>query len=117
MSVNVKTEKATRTLQVPYTASEIEEMKDLLCKTTNDEETKEQEKKEVMAQFKAELENIKTTRISLARAVTVGYRYEEVKCEIEKDWGRGWITIKRLDNGETVEDRQMNAVEKQLEII
>lgn len=74
---------------------------------------KEDEKKEVVSQFKALIETLENECKQLANRVRNRYEYRSVKCEIVHGYNNNEVQYYRLDIGELTRKRQMTVSERQ----
>lgn len=72
-----------RSLRYDFTASEIHDLSLELAKKTKELAAVADEKKSVVSQFTARLNEIKATTNKLSNQVADGWEYREVECEVE----------------------------------
>jgi hypothetical protein len=96
MSEKIKTEK--RTLRYDFTAVETHDLSLSLANKTKEKVALEEEKKSVMSQYKAKLDEVTAHCNKLSNQVSDGFEYREVDCEIEyHSPENGKKTVTRLD--------------------
>lgn len=96
MSEKIKTEK--RTLRYDFTAVETHDLSLSLANKTKEKVALEEEKKSVMSQYKAKLDEITAQCNKLSNQVSDGFEYREVDCEVAYHTPEdGKKTITRLD--------------------
>ena len=71
-------------------------------------------KKTAMAEFGAKAKAAAQDIQELSRCLRSGYFLREVACEKRIDWGLLTFIVTRMDTGEVIEKRSMNAEEKQM---
>lgn len=100
-----------------YTFSEMEkrDIAQEMARNIQQKEAKEDEKKAIVAQFKAELESIQRDVNQASQRLTNGYEHKNIDCEM---WfhspTEGFCQIFRIDNLEMVRERKMTQDELQL---
>lgn len=102
-------------LRVDYKPEELAEMSQDLARATQARGSLEQQKKQVDAQLKAQIEEQNTAIGRLASSIVNGCEWRNVECRVELDTpDKGRKRIVRIDTGEEVrvvlmtdEDRQM----------
>lgn len=104
-------------LKVVFTDGEIQKKGLELAQTMGEADQLEIEKKSVVSDYKGRIDAKKTIIKKLQDEVNNGYAYLPVKCELKyNEPGPGQATIVRLDNGETVNVRDMTNDERQVRI-
>ena len=96
-----------------FAAEELREMTDQLVGRLQDKARKEGQKKEVAAQFKAEIEKLENECTTLAGNIRNKYEYRYITCDIVEDFARGEVRYIRTDNGEVARTRTMTVEERQ----
>ena len=102
-------------LKVVLTEDEIRITADMLAERIKRKEAKEDEKKDVIARYKNELDILESEIHLLASTVREKAEYRMVDIQTNCDYQRGTITVMRLDTGEIIRTRVMTAVERQME--
>jgi len=108
--------KEMRKLKCDYTEDQLKDFSSELASTNVALKEKEEEKKAVAAQMKAEAEEMKARIDSLARKVSNGYEYKDVKCTKTIDFEEGRVVVHRNDTLEIIEERGLTDYERQLTI-
>ena len=75
------------------------------------------------AEFKAEkdvieqaISALRVRQSDLSKSISEGVEERDVKCEAVFDYEAGTVTVRRLDNDQVIEDREMKGLEKQMQL-
>ena len=97
-------------------SDELQEFASQLAANITERNQLENDKKEVMSDFTARIDE-KTSHIQrLAENIQSGYEYREVSCSIQYDFDRRVKTIARMDTGELIIEEVLTPDEYQQEI-
>lgn len=99
-----------------FSKSKLTEISETLARKIAEAEGKETEKKEVAAQFAAEIKALQNELSALAACVRNGYEYRGIECDAILDYKNNAVNYVRQDTGETVRTRTMSAAERQEEL-
>ncbi len=77
-------------------------------------ERAEDEKKEVVAQYKARIETHESRRKSAGGKIRAGYELRPTACRQVVDYDKGTMTVYRLDTAEIVSERRLTPEESQI---
>lgn len=102
-----------RFLKYIFNEGEIKDLGAKLAKTFSDHNEAENRLKSVSTQIKSEITALEGMMNSMAEKIRSGYEHREIECKRELDYRLGTVTITRLDTGEVIEERPMDAEEKQ----
>lgn len=87
-----------RSLKYDFTATEIHTLSMQLATSTKSRQAMEEEKKAVVSQFKAKLDEVNATCNKLSNLVADGFEYRDINCRIEfHKPSQGRKTYIRLD--------------------
>lgn len=106
----------TRFLKVILTEDELREQSRIMAKALGDMATAENEKKAVMSQLKARIDEQNTIARSAGEVLRNGYEYRSVECQTAFDYENDLAIITRMDTLEVVEKRKLTETERQLSI-
>lgn len=88
-----------RSLKYDFTATEVHALSMQLATSTKNRQAMEEEKKSVVSQYKAKLDEINATCNKLSNLVADGFEYRDIDCRIEfHKPSQGRKTYIRLDN-------------------
>lgn len=97
------TETTQRSLRYDFTAVEIHDLSLELAKKTKEHSSLTEEKKSVVSQYAAKLNEVKATCNKLSNQVSDGWEFRDTKCRIEYNKPEhGKKTIIRLDTDKVV---------------
>lgn len=116
MENNLVKETTRKYLKYHFSEDERKEQASELARFVGSKNELEQQKKEAMAQFKADIEKADSQISTLSTHLNQGYIHKNIDCEVTKDFDRKTVTIIRLDTGEFVESRAMTPNELQKEL-
>lgn len=103
-------------LKCHFTQEEMTEFRDKLANSIMDLSSIEDEKKSVMSDYTARINEKKAMINRVASNIRNGYEHREVKCRIDYDITRRVKTFAREDTGEIVQEEVMSPDEFQQEI-
>lgn len=103
-------------LKCHFTQDEMTEFRDNLANSIMDLSSIEDEKKSVMSDYTAKINEKKAMINRVASNIRNGYEHREVKCRIDYDFTRRVKTFAREDTGEIVQEEVITADECQVEI-
>lgn len=103
-------------LKCHFTQDEMTEFRDKLANSIMDLSSIEDEKKSVMSDYTARINEKKAMINRVASNIRNGYEHREVKCRIDYDFSRRVKTFAREDTGEIVQEEIITADESQQEI-
>jgi len=117
MNTTVKTKTTRELLKYAFTHDELHQKGVDLARMNSEMLSLDNEKKSIVADFKAKIEG-KTAEIELvSNHINNGYEYRRIECEIRfNDPNAGFKTIVRKDNGEVVRKEPMTEDELQYEL-
>ena len=111
----IRTREITRTLQKNFSAEDIASMAKLLANATTCKREKEEQKKSVDSQFKAEIESFNATCNNMSSKISTGYEFMPVPCKIVDDLDTLERQVIRLDTGEIIETSKVPESERQVD--
>ncbi len=112
-SNDVVEEPCKKYLKYTFTEDEIKELGRSLAKVFSDHSEAEGRLKSVSTQIKAEITSLEGIMTMVSEKIRSGYEHRNIDCKKEFDYRLGSVTIIRLDTGEVVEERPMDAEETQ----
>jgi hypothetical protein len=112
-SNDVIEESCKKYLIYKFTEDEIKELGKSLAKAFSDHSEAEGHLKSASTQIKAELSALEGNMTMMSEKIRSGYEHRNIDCRKEFDYRLGTVTITRLDTGEVVEERPMDAEETQ----
>jgi len=108
MTENVVPTNEKRSLRYDFTAVEIHDLSLQLATKTKELNALTEEKKTVVSQYSARLNEIKATTNKLSNQVSDGYEIREVDCAIEYHKPKqGMKTLTRSDNNKKIEEKML----------
>ena len=110
---STETTTTTEILPVPLTDSEHKEISKMMAAANQEIVQAEIELKAVKTQYKSRMESAEARRQEYSDIINAGHQQRPVECHLVKDFTANTITLIRLDTGEIVRTRTMNATEKQ----
>jgi len=114
---NEQSEIVRRNLRHDLTPDEINALGRQAAKAAADADEREERRKEVDAQFKAEIKSLHATASIAHRKINNGYEYRDVECSRVQDFTHNRVIVTRLDTSEVVEDRAMSGQERQGDLL
>ena len=104
----------TRKLKCNLTNEEVLAHANSLAETIDDIAKLDDELKTMKEQMKAKI--TEKNAVVRVKQLLIRNKYElrDVECEVTMNWTTLKVTVKRLDSGEVVEERDMNYEEKQM---
>lgn len=99
-----------------FTSDELNEKTETLARKLEDKENKEDAKKEIASQYKAEIDALSNEIKLLATHLRNKYEFRSVKCEVKRDFEKGIVKIYRTDTAELIKERAMTGTERQAEL-
>lgn len=72
--------------------------------------------KSIQTQFKSEIAKVDAELSQASEKYRSGFEMRNIECRVDRDYGRGVITIFRCDTGEFVKERAMTAEERQQDL-
>lgn len=109
--------KKTEFLKYTFTEAELKEKSTQLALECRNLEEVENEKKQVVADFKSKIEGHNATISRLSNHINSGYEYKNVECEVKMNTPKnGKKTTIRLDTNEKLRVEDMTQEEKQEKI-
>ncbi len=106
-------EPCKRFLKYAFTEEEVRELGAKLAKTFSDHSETENRLKSVSTQIKSEITMLEGLMASMAEKIRSGYEHRDIECKKDFNYRLGSVSITRLDTGEIIEERPMEAEEKQ----
>jgi hypothetical protein len=103
----VEKRKDTRHLKVILSALELEERADLSSHIWAEHCATETEAKTIASNFKSKVAELRGKHDTLQREIRDKCSYRDVECEMEFDYEKRRVTVRRGDTGMIVEDREM----------
>lgn len=110
-----KIEKYNANLKCDLTPKEVADRADRAANLLADRDSKEEEMKAHQKHAKGVIETIDAEVRSLSGEVRSRSTYRQVECERRYDWDAGTYREVRLDTGEVLFERPLNANERQME--
>jgi hypothetical protein len=109
--------KVKKSLECKFTESEIKDFSRTLAYECRQVAQLEEQKKEVVSDFKAKIDAKHSLISMLSNNVNNGYEYRNVDCEVELDTPKKGIkTLTRIDTGAEVEVTKMTESDRQTEL-
>lgn len=102
----------TRLLNIPFSESEKESLKDQLVDVSIKLSAKEESFKQVKQAWKEEIDPLKNERIKLLKQIRTGHHEEERDVYITYDHEAGMVEVYDSESGALVESRRMLPDEK-----
>jgi deoxyribodipyrimidine photolyase len=102
--------------KVEFTAEQLREFSEEMARKFGELSVKEDAKKQVASQFKADIEALLNECNALAAKVRNKSEYQTVKIEIQKFFETKRVMFVRTDTGEIIRERAMTADELQAEL-
>lgn len=99
--------------KVEFTQEQLREFSEEMARKFGELSVKEDAKKQVASQFKADIEALLNECNALATKVRNKSEYQNVKVEIEKNFEAKRVRFIRTDTGEIIRERAMTADELQ----
>ena len=109
----IKVFKHTRTLKCNLTDAELLEKAAALTRTIDEQISLENEKKAIVASFKAKIDQATAAVADLNNIVRNKCDYRAVDCEETRDAAKGTVVVVRLDTSELIVERKMTQDERQ----
>lgn len=109
----VHTESASKWLRCNLTAGELDARTIALTRSIDAEARIEEERKSVVADFKARAEKAKAETQALNQVVRNRYEMRDVECDVAFDFTACTLTMTRTDTGEVIETRKLNPHERE----
>ena len=106
-------EELSKELPVVLTDSELLDYSRELARNQCEKTEKEDKKKEVVAEYTAELKKFEADIAVLSRKITTGTEQRDVDCAWEYDWLEGSKKLIRLDTEEVVREATIQGGERQ----
>lgn len=100
-----------RSLRVDLTDGERMKLGEEIAKAIQAQESAENAKQEVAAQFKADIERHRSAAAKIAKVLANGYEYRDVECTVYAIEGKAHVV--RNDEEELVQVREMTEGERQ----
>ena len=113
----IETKPTEEHLAVILTQEELIDLSRKLAKANEDGVEIENRKKDVVADFAARIKKIEAITGALARIVSSGKEYRDVKCLWTFNYTQGYKELKRLDTGDVVKHQELSQVERQGSVI
>jgi hypothetical protein len=113
----IETKGAIETLPVMLTIEEHLDRSQKLAKANQDGVEIEAKKKDIVADFAAQLKKIEATLGALSRIVASGKEYRDVKCQWTYNYTQGFKELRRLDTMEVVKHQELTQQERQGSVI
>lgn len=99
--------------KVFFTEDELKEISELLARKLNELETAEDGKKEVAAQFKAQIDALTNEVRLYGSHVRNKFEYRDVKCDVRVNVNGGTVEFWRQDTGELHRTRKATSADLQ----
>ena len=115
-AIRLKINKTTRTLECKLTKEELADCSKLLAEGIRRKKQIEDELAAFKAQKKSELTAIAADISIQSGKINSEKEYRSVDCEARTDYSLSRFTITRKDTGEEIENRPLDASEKQMEL-
>ena len=113
----IRKREVIKTLKKVFSQDEIVAMATLLAQATTAKREKEEQKKSVDSQFKAEIDQAAATANVLSSKISGGFEMTDVKCQVIDDMDKLVRTIVRLDTGEIIEVSEVPLSERQTDFM
>jgi hypothetical protein len=111
---DIRTKNTEEYLRYDFSGEELLEIAKTLARETQEFAAPEDRKKQVMSDFKAQLDAKATDVALLSRKVSNGHEYRMIGCEVRfNDPMKGKKTVIRMDTGEIVKTAFMSGDEMQ----
>ena len=105
--------KTTRSVAVTIDAEDVAEHSKRLCGVLSQIDNVKAEKKAACSDANASLKELNTRAHELAESIRNGTENRDVECIESFDFRTGTVTCKRIDTGEIIDERAINAEERQ----
>ncbi len=105
-----------RHLPVRLTNEELLEISKELAKDSQDVQELDNKKKEVNADFTAQMNRMKSCIEIASRKISTGEEYRDIKCSVEINVKEMKKTIIRTDTGKTIKEEKLTTEDLQLEL-
>lgn len=112
-SANVESRDVRKTLRVMLTDSEKLKYGEEMGRETQRHVDARERKKAIVAEATEVVERHRTNVERIGSILANGYEYRDVECEVQIDRDNGRTKVVRWDTGEVIEDRPINAEERQ----
>jgi len=109
----IETKPAIETLPVVLTIEEHLDRSQKLAKANQDGVEIENKKKDIVADFGAQIKKIEATVGALSRIVASGKEYRDVKCLWTYNYTQGFKELRRLDTMDVVKHQELTQQERQ----
>lgn len=107
----------TQFLKYLFTETELKDKSTSLAQECRNLEEVENDKKQVMSDFKSKIDGHQASISKLSNHINNGYEYRQISCEVKMDTPiQGQKTIIRKDTGEIVKIEEMTQQEMQMEL-
>jgi hypothetical protein len=113
----IETKEATEHLAVILTQEELLDRSRKLAKANEDGVEIENKKKDVVSDFAAQIKKIEAVTGALARIVSTGREYRDVKCLWTFNYTQGYKELRRLDTDEVVKHQELSQQERQGSVV
>lgn len=109
-------EKTTEWLKYTFSEEEITEKSKEMAKCTIVAKNLEEQKKAIASDLKGQIDQALLTANMMAKHIQEGHEYRNIDCMKDLDFDKQETIITRVDTGEIITTRKMNAGEKQMTI-
>ena len=116
MSKKIRRVPCKRVLPFKLATNDVVAAVKALSQSMKEQQALEQQMKDVTAHYREKLRAKKTEGEVLISRVRDEVEYRQVECEQRLDWSRGKVTVVRVDTGEVLEENDMTADERQVEM-
>jgi uncharacterized FlaG/YvyC family protein len=99
-----------------FSGEELADKTEEIARKLEERERKEEAKKEITAQYKAEIDTLKNEISLLGTHLRNRYEFRQIRCEVQRDFEKGTVKVYRTDTGELVRERAMSVSERQTEL-
>lgn len=114
--INLAVKHEVQTIRREFPQQELEEKKQQIAENLIKIRKREQELKEIKAEFKAEIDPMKKEWNKLLTDVQQGFEDVDMEVAIVPDYDKEIIEFRDADTGELVGSRKMTPAERQMEI-
>lgn len=98
------------------TKDEVREKADALARKMGEIDLLREQRKEIAARIKGDVDRLVLETKTLASAVLSGSEYRDTECAIEMNYDMSEVKVRRLDTKEVIRVRTMTPAEKQTEL-
>ena len=106
-----------KTKKIEFSHPQIEEKGKELAGLLDKIALKQEEKKSVALEFKADISDLQSTAIILTNEINDGFFLVDVECEKKIDHVSGTVSFIDVNTGEVIEEREIHEDERQMSLV